>query len=281
MVLQAKDNTVSGEAYEIWECADCTLRFTQSVPTGAEIGKYYKSADYISHSESKQGLINSLYHTVRRRTLKAKEKMIRKTANIDNGKVLDIGAGTGAFLNIMKESGWNVTGLEPDPLARKNASSIYKLELSPSDLLYSIEAQSMDVITMWHVLEHVHDLHNYLRRMREIIKPSGNIFIAVPNYTSYDADIYKSYWAAYDVPRHLYHFSPQAMKKLLNKHGLELKTIMPMWYDSFYVSLLSQRYKNGKGNIFAAAWTGAVSNLKAVFNKERCSSIIYVLGSID
>lgn len=171
-----------------------------------------------------------------------------------------------------------MTGLEPDELARKNAHDLYNLNLEPSTELSKILDGSMDVITMWHVLEHVHDLNACVQRLYEIINTSGNIFIAVPNYTSYDADVYKSSWAAYDVPRHLYHFSPRSMKMLLTKHGLKLKAIKPMWYDSFYVSLLSQRYKNGKGNVMASFWNGTISNLKVLFNKERCSSIIYIVG---
>ncbi len=278
LALTAKDETVSGEQYEIWECANCRLRFTQTIPPQDEIGKYYKSENYISHTENNKGLINSLYHAVRRRTLRSKKSMIEKEGNITRGTLLDIGAGTGAFLNTMKAGGWDVTGLEPDDLARKNARDLYNLELRKPDDLYALPPDSVDAITMWHVLEHVHNLNGYMKRLSEIIKLSGNIFIAVPNYTSYDADFYKAHWAAYDVPRHLYHFSPQAMKKLINLHGLELKSIKPMWYDSFYVSMLSQRYKNGKGNSIAAVWNGAVSNLKALFNRERCSSIIYVIS---
>lgn len=277
-VLQAKDYTVSGELYHIWQCSKCSLRFTQSVPDQSEISKYYQSEAYISHSESKKGFVNSLYHFVRNRTLRSKRKLVEKATALEEGTLLDLGAGTGAFAAEMENSGWTVKGLEPDEVARKNASQLHNITLDPPDELFYMPSVSMDAITMWHVLEHVHDLNGYMQRLKHIIKPSGKIFIAVPNYTSFDAEIYKSYWAAYDVPRHLYHFSPKAMQTLLSKHGLVLKETLPMWYDSYYVSMLSQRYKTGTGNIFVAFWNGMVSNLKAMMNKERCSSLIYVIG---
>jgi predicted SAM-dependent methyltransferase len=131
---------------------------------------------------------------------------------------------------------------------------------------------------MWHVLEHVHELHAYIKQIGELLAPGGKLFIAVPNYTSKDADMYKEHWAAYDVPRHLYHFSPQSMEKLLAMHGLQLAAVKPMWFDSFYVSMLSEQYKNGKGNIIKALFNGFMSNLKAWGNVRKCSSVIYVIS---
>jgi len=135
-----------------------------------------------------------------------------------------------------------------------------------------------DAITLWHVLEHVHELHAYIEQIKLLLKENGRVLIAVPNYTSYDAEVYRQYWAAYDVPRHLYHFSPAAIKNLLKQHGLQLLAIKPMWFDSFYISMLSEQYKNGKNNFVKAVWTGIRSNFKTIFNKERCSSVIYVIG---
>ncbi len=277
-VLKAIDHTVSKEEFEIWECSDCSLRFTQNVPSAEEIGAYYKSEDYISHSDSKKGLINSLYHKVRKITLKGKKHLIEKYTGKKQGSLLDIGAGTGAFLNTMKEAGWNVTGLEPDETARLNAKQNYNLELQQLEQFQNQQTNAYDAITMWHVLEHVHDLHGYMKKLHAIIKPGGRIFIAVPDYTSYDAEVYGAAWAAYDVPRHLYHFSPKSMRVLLEKFNLKLQEIKPMWFDSYYVSMLSQQYKNGKGNVVAAFFRGAVSNFKALFDKEKCSSVIYVIS---
>lgn len=276
-VLSAKDHTVSIDEFEIWQCRVCTARFTQNVPGKNEIAKYYKSEDYISHSDTNKGFINSMYHKVRKRTLNGKRKLVEKYTKISVGKVLDIGAGTGAFLNTMNGSGWEVTGLEPDEVARKNANTLYGLDLRPSEELFNFPSQSFDAITMWHVLEHVHELHEYIDQLKKLLKPAGCLFIAVPNYTSYDAGMYKEFWAAYDVPRHLYHFSPASITQLLLQHGLQLKEVKPMWYDSFYVSMLSEKYKTGKNNFLCAVWNGYISNWKALFDNERCSSIIYIV----
>lgn len=192
--------------------------------------------------------------------------------------LLDLGAGTGAFASVMQQSGWTVSALEPEEQARRKAADLYGLQLQDSSKLFELEENQFDAITLWHVIEHVHSLHQYLDQLKKVLKPGGIIFIAVPNYTSYDAVLYKEFWAAYDTPRHLYHFSPTAMQKLLQSHGLQLKTIKPMWFDSFYVSLLSEKYKSGRSNLVKGFFNGAVSNLKAMFNKEKASSLIYIIS---
>ena len=276
--LSAKDHTVSQNVFAIWHCRDCTVRFTQDVPAADEIGAWYASENYISHSDTKKGFINSLYHLVRKRTLHSKKRLIIKETGMPKGKVLDLGCGTGAFLNTMAAAGWGITGLEPDVNARKKAMELYNIQPLEPAKLSELEPSSYHAITLWHVLEHVHELHAYLKQLETLLAPGGKLFIAVPNYTSHDAAIYAAYWAAYDVPRHLYHFSPQSILQLLTTYNLQLITCKPMWYDSFYVSMLSEQYRNGKGNIIKACWNGFISNLKAIGNKKRCSSVIYVIG---
>lgn len=275
-IISAKDHTVSGEEFEIWECKNCTQRFTQNVPGKENIGKYYQSQNYISHSDTSEGLVNNLYHKVRKRTLIQKRKLIEKTTGKDEGNILDVGAGTGAFLNSMKNANWTVTGTEPDENARGKAKELYGINLEGSRKIDSLPSQSFDAITLWHVLEHVHDLHLYVEQLKNLLSPGGKIFIAVPNYTSYDARIYKQFWAAYDVPRHLYHFSPKAMKNLLNSHGLKVEKVKPMWYDSIYVSMLSEQYKTGNSHPLKALINGSFSNMAAFFEKSKCSSLIYI-----
>ncbi len=275
--LTAKDFTVSGEEFEIWECGDCTLRFTQNVPNAASIWPYYQSAAYVSHSDTREGLINRLYHFVREYTLKSKIKLVCAATQLRKGKLLDVGAGTGAFANAMSKAGWEVTGLEPDETARKNAEAKYTLVLQSSETLYSLDEEQFDAITMWHVLEHVHDLQGYLEKFHGVLKQNGKLIIAVPNYTSYDAKLYHDSWAAYDVPRHLYHFSPHSMETLAAFKGFTVKDFRPMWFDSFYVCMLSEKYKYGRGNMMAAFLNGLVSNIKAMRNNKKCSSVIYVL----
>jgi SAM-dependent methyltransferase len=277
--LSAVDQTVSHETFSILQCGNCGLRFTQDVPDAGSIGRYYQSDNYISHSNTNKGLVNRLYHMVRRQTLSDKYRLIASAARTRQGKLLDIGAGTGAFVGYMQERGWEVTGLEPDETARRVALTDHRVELVDMDQLFSLPPDSFDAITLWHVLEHVHDLHPYMERLKTLVRRSGRIFIAVPNYTCYDAEVYQAFWAAYDVPRHLYHFSPDAMESLLTQHGLQLQYSQPMWYDSLYISMLSEKYRGGgHGNNVKAVMTGLVSNMKAFIDKSRCSSLIYVIS---
>lgn len=276
-VLSTKDYTVSGQIFSIWQCADCSLRFTQYAPGIERIGDYYKSEDYISHSNTSKGLVNRIYQIVRKRTLKQKRKLVCKITGKKKGELLDVGSGIGAFVSEMKGHGWQVIGLEPDPDARKVAKEMFDCDLKNTNELFNLQPNSFDAITLWHVLEHVHDLQKYLQQFKTLLKPDGNLIIAVPNYTSLDASVYKQYWAAYDVPRHLYHFSPLSMKLLIEKNEMNLTGYKAMWFDSFYVSLLSSKYRNEETNWPAAIWNGFLSNIKAIGDAKRCSSVIYII----
>lgn len=278
--LSATDYTVSKEQFAIWHCNTCSARFTQNIPDQSLIGKYYQSENYISHTDTKKGLVNSLYHIVRKRTLRHKEQLIKYFTAILKGDLLDIGAGTGAFASHLKNAGWNVVGVEPDEATRRLAFELHDISLQTAEDLFKFPPASFDAVTMWHVLEHVHALHEYLEQINIILKLTGKAFIAVPNYTSYDGELYKEYWAAYDVPRHLYHFSPRAMRLLIEKHGMKVEAIQPMWYDSFYVSLLSEQYKTGEPGNVTAAINGLLSNINAVGNHKKCSSLIYIIRKV-
>ncbi|MET0634423.1 MAG: class I SAM-dependent methyltransferase [Chitinophagaceae bacterium] len=275
--LEATDNTVSKEKFAIWECGNCTLRFTQDIPSADTIGPYYRSEDYISHTNTSKGIINRLYHLVRQITLNNKRRLITRWTAGGKGKLLDVGSGTGAFAGEMKKHGWLTTGLEPDPQARVIAASDHGVDLNDMDLFYKL-GPGFNAITLWHVLEHVHELHRYVARLGELLASDGRIFIAVPNYTSVDAGVYGGSWAAYDVPRHLYHFSPESIRVLMEKNGLSVKEYKPMWYDSFYISLLSSRIRNGRTNWPGAIFTGLRSNISALGNTKKCSSVIYIIG---
>lgn len=277
-VLVVKDHSVSQELFPVGECSSCTLRFTQDVPGPDSISGYYKSEDYISHTNTSRGLINSLYQAVRKRTMEGKSKLVQNATGMQRGNLLDIGSGTGTFVSHMKSRGWNVTGLEPEPGARSVASQTYQVELEGMERFFSLEAGSFDAITLWHVLEHVHDLHGYVRQLKTLLKEKGKLIIAVPNYTSKDASIYEDHWAAYDVPRHLFHFSPKAMEILMARNGLKIEAFKPMWFDSFYISLLSSKYRRGRSNLPGAFWNGLRSNLAAVTNVRKCSSITYIIS---
>jgi 2-polyprenyl-3-methyl-5-hydroxy-6-metoxy-1,4-benzoquinol methylase len=219
-----------------------------------------------------------MYKFVRKRTMAEKRRLVERITRIKKGQLLDMGSGTGSFVNEMKMYGWEVTGMEPDEEARNLARQIYQLDLKNTNEFYKLPSGSFDAITLWQVLEHVHDLHAYIQQLKILLKENGKLFIAVPNYTSKDAAVYKGYWAAYDVPRHLYHFSPRAMQILVEKNGLKLLQHKPMWYDSFYISLLSSKYKNGKANLFTSFWNGIRSDLKVMADVKKCSSVIYIIS---
>ena len=269
--LKAVDYTVSKDTFSIVSCDNCGFHFTNPIPTIDEIGAYYKSEDYVSHSSTNKGLINKLYQKVRKRTLKQKVKLVNR---VGNGKaVLDIGAGTGHFLNACKLAGLNTLGLEPDEDARKFAAENFDVNMQTLDQLHTLENESRDVITMWHVLEHVYDLRKDLGKITKVLKPDGKLIVAVPNMSSFDAKHYKEYWAAYDLPIHLYHFIPEDIKRLFEHYDMELEEMQPMKFDAYYVSMLSEKYKGG--NIVKAFWNGMRSNMKA--NNGTYSSQIYIL----
>lgn len=275
-LLTVKDHSVSKEEFVVWQCGNCTLRFTQDVPDEDSIGPYYQSQDYISHTNTDKGLLNKLYQRVRKLTLEQKANLVISNTR-SKGKILDIGAGIGAFLSAMKEKGWEIKGIEPDSGARKNAQELFGLNLDQPSELQNLQPASFDAITLWHVLEHVHQLHDYVEHLKNLLTTNGRIFIAVPNYTSVDAAAYRNFWAAYDVPRHLYHFTPIAIEKLMSQHGLAVMDKKPMWFDSFYISLLSSKYHRGSTSWIGAGFNGLRSNLTALANKDRCSSLIYVI----
>lgn len=272
--IKCKDFMLSQKMFSIVECKDCRFKFTNPRPENEKIGDYYKSNEYISHSDTKKGVVSKLYHLVRNYTLKNKLKLISKY--VSRGTILDYGCGTGAFLSICKKYGWNVFGFEPDKDAAKIASQkdVFVFDNS-NDLVNQNETTGYDIITLWHVLEHVTELNDTIRFLKYNLKKDGALIVALPNYKSYDAGVYKEYWAAYDVPRHLYHFDKNSITNIMTKHGFFLEETRPMPFDSFYVSLLSEKYSNNKNNFFRAFINGFLSNIKA--NKSNnYSSLIYI-----
>ena len=268
--LNCIDHTVSKESYEVMINKEYEMLVTSPVPIDLE--NYYKSEDYISHTDSKKSLFDRVYQTVRTYTLNKKVSLLN-SFNTEEKTVLDIGAGTGDFLLACEKSGWNVIGIEPNKEARNIA---LKKEIKLHQELKDVSNLKFDVITLWHVLEHVPNLKVYLSQIKKLLKPNGVLVIAVPNYKSYDAIYYKEFWAAFDVPRHLWHFSQSSISKLFKKESLKVFKTLPMKFDSYYVSLLSEKYKNGKMNPFKALWIGFKSNRLAKRTKEY-SSLIYML----
>lgn len=277
--LNVEDYTVSHKEFTIQQCNACYFLFTNPRPPVDEIGAYYQSDDYISHHDEAKDIMSRVYTSVRNHTIKGKVKLINEL-NAQKGTLLDIGCGTGNFIQSCKENGWKIAATEPDQGARNAATSRLGSSIFKSINAPELHSERFDIITMWHVLEHVHNLNEVVTWLHDHLNPNGKIIIAVPNPQSFDAVHYRRFWAAYDVPRHLYHFTRSTMKKLMENHGLHITKVLPMWFDSFYVSMLSTKYRGNSVNLFDSAKTGLLSNLKGKSVKPdgtNTSSLIYII----
>lgn len=270
--LTVTDYSVSKEVFDLYQDEELDMLITHPKPGLDVLGRYYESADYISHTDSKRSLFEKVYHFIKGIALKNKLNLIN-SLQPNKGKILDIGAGTGEFLSVAQQNGWNTTGVEPSEKAKQIAIN---KGVSFVEALAQLEDHTFDVITMWHVLEHVPDLNHQIKELKRLLKPSGCLIVAVPNFNSFDAQHYGKFWAAYDVPIHFWHFSKTAIQKLFQKEQMELVKILPMKFDSFYVSLLSEKYKSGRMNYVKAFFIGLWSNIKAKSDMEY-SSHIYIL----
>lgn len=270
--LTVTDYSVSKEVFDLYQDEELDMLITHPKPGLDVLGRYYESVDYISHTDSKRSLFEKVYHFIKGIALKNKLNLIN-SLQPNKGKILDIGAGTGEFLSVAQQNGWNTTGVEPSEKAKQIAIN---KGVSFVEALAQLEDHTFDVITMWHVLEHVPDLNHQIKELKRLLKPSGYLIVAVPNFNSFDAQHYGKFWAAYDVPIHFWHFSKTAIQKLFQKEQMELVKILPMKFDSFYVSLLSEKYKSGRMNYVKAFFIGLWSNIKAKSDMEY-SSHIYIL----
>ena len=270
--LTVKDYSVSQETFDLYHDETLDMLITSPQPSLENLGKYYESEDYISHTDNKRSLFEKIYHFIKSIALKNKLNLIN-SLQPNKGRILDIGAGTGDFLSVAKNDGWQTIGVEPSERAKSTAIN---KGISFVEQTSELENHSFDMISMWHVLEHVPDLDKQIKELKRLLKPTGTLIIAVPNFKSFDAKHYGKFWAAYDVPIHFWHFSKTAIKLLFEKEEMKLEKVLPMKFDSFYVSLLSEKYKSGKMNFVKAFFIGLQSNWKAKNNFEY-SSHIYIL----
>ena len=273
--LTLKDHSVSKEEFQLLYNEELDMLETSPQPKGQKLAEYYKSENYISHTDTKRNLLEYVYHKVREISLKRKLKLINSFQS-ETKKLLDIGCGTGDFLETALSHNWEVVGIEPNEKARQIANSKTNNAVFETEELSKLKPNSFDVITLWHVLEHLPDLEMHTTLFKSLLKPNGTLVIAVPNYKCYDAIYYKNFWAAFDVPRHLWHFSKTSISELFKKEQMTLVKTLPMTFDAYYVSLLSEKYKSGIMNPMKAFWIGWQSNRKAKHTKEY-SSHIYVL----
>ena len=271
--LELKDLFLTQEPFKILECKDCGLLYTSPRPNKEEIGKYYKSDEYYSHQENKEGFIPKVYEKVKSVNLRSKYKMA--TEGLATGKILDIGCGVGDFLHTMEQQGWECTGVEPSEDAKAIAKKRIKAQLLSSEEQEHLQEGSFDVITMWHVLEHVDALRWQIQQLYRLCKPGGRIVIALPNYKSYDGQYYKAEWAAYDVPRHLNHFNKETLIRCFEENQMKhIRTEKLVW-DAYYISYMSEKYRNHSCPLLRGAIQGWISNCKARKTGEW-SSLVYV-----
>ncbi|MEZ4809828.1 MAG: class I SAM-dependent methyltransferase [Allomuricauda sp.] len=270
LYLKTRDFSVSNETFELHWHEELEMLVT--LPQPKNLDAYYESDDYISHTDAKTSLTDRLYQAVKRVNLKNKLQLVDNQKD-NNKSILDIGAGTGDFLVTARKAGYDITGVEPNARARQLATN-KGIVLQPS--IANLPEKRFGSITLWHVLEHLPNLDDQIKSIVSLLEENGTLFVAVPNFKSYDARHYGAFWAGYDVPRHLWHFSKKAVAQLFDRYGMQVVAIHPMWFDAFYVSLLSEKYKRGKLSLVRAFLVGLQSNLAALFTKEP-SSLIYCI----
>ena len=271
--LWLKDEFLSKGDFHICECLNCGLLYTMPRPSKDKIGEYYKSEEYYSHQENKKGFIPKVYEAVKKINLKHKYKLASNGLKV--GKVLDVGCGVGDFLHTAEMHGWECTGVEPSEDAKVIAQKRMNGKIISSEDLENIPEGFFDLITMWHVLEHVDDLRWQVEQLRRLVKPKGRVVIALPNYKSYDGQYYKELWAAYDVPRHLNHFNKTTLTKIFKASGMELVKIDKLRWDAYYISYMSEQYKLHSLPLARGVYRGWISNCKAKRSGEW-SSLVYI-----
>jgi 2-polyprenyl-3-methyl-5-hydroxy-6-metoxy-1,4-benzoquinol methylase len=272
--MESFDYSVSKEAFIIDECVECNFLFTNPRPNEEDMSSYYISENYISHTDNKIGLFNFLYQTVRKYAIKSKTRLLTKTTKTK--RHLDIGCGTGEFLYSCVNQGIECYGIEPSKIAREKAKQNYGLNVTENTDLSQFETNTFDSVSMWHVLEHLYDLNSIIKKTSNIITKNGRVIIAVPNHGSLDAKLYKKWWAAWDLPIHLNHFSALNIEMLLKNYDFILEKKIGMKFDSFYVSLLSNQYKSGKKQYLKGFTIGLLSNISALLGLTEYSSTIYI-----
>ncbi|TFG44237.1 MAG: class I SAM-dependent methyltransferase [Bacteroidia bacterium] len=277
LYLNCTDHLLSMEEFDLCKCSECGFIFTGQYPEEQNIRRYYESDDYISHNDKAKGFLNRIYLQARSIMLKRKRRMVEKTTGIRKGRILDFGCGTGYFAAEMKKSGWDVTGIEPNTKARDFASGQFGLDVKSPEQISGLTTGSFDCITMWHVLEHFHDPFGYSAEIKRLLKPGGLCLCALPNCSSFDAKHYRESWAAYDVPRHLWHFTPAAFRVFAEKTSFRITGIRSLPLDVFYISILSEKNKGSHFPFFKGMIKGSLFGFRSLFDKFKSSSLIYFL----
>jgi 2-polyprenyl-3-methyl-5-hydroxy-6-metoxy-1,4-benzoquinol methylase len=278
VLFTARDPLVSGDNFVLKRCNACGFTFTANPPDEEDIAKFYVSEDYISHSDKKQSLTDHVYHLARNYMLRKKYNLVCKVSGRETGSLVDIGSGTGYFADYMNGNGWNVKGIELSEQARQYSISKFGLTIvSPSEVS-ALKDGSIDCITLWHVLEHLYDPVLWLKEIMRILKDDGKCIIALPNIKSADAKWFNNEWAALDVPRHLWHFSPETLLAFIKEHGFKCIKVIPMPLDIYYISTLSYKNRGCKLPLMRGIVTGLFLTVRSLTKKNRASSLIYVIS---
>lgn len=275
-VFKATDYLVSGQEFPLIKCSDCFFIFTNEYPPENQAANYYISGDYISHSDTSKGTINKIYHLVRGYMLKRKFSMLRRVSPAGKQSVLDIGCGTAYFPLYLNQKGWHCKGLEISDEARKFAYEKHGLTIDKPEKIVDFELGSFDIVTMWHTLEHFYDPDNYMKNVHRLLRKNGLLVIALPNNSSYDAGYYSKYWAAWDVPRHLWHFDPHTIERYAGGHGFAPVKTFRLPFDAFYVSVLSEKHKGSGTAVIKGFFRGFISWFTALTRQSRTSSLVYI-----
>lgn len=275
--FSCNDHFLSRKDFAVFKCSSCDFVFTQDYPEENDIAKYYESDNYISHSNTSAGFSNKLYRIARSVMLGKKKNLITDATGLKKGTILDIGSGTGYFAATMKKAGWMTKGIEINEKARNFSRSHFLLEIDSPDKISAYKANSFDCITLWHVLEHFHDPFKYVSEIYRLLKPGAICVIALPNCNSYDAKHFNRFWAAWDVPRHLWHFNPATFRLFSGKAGLSLEKLRSLPLDVFYISMLSEKYKGSKFAFLTGMVTALPFAFLSLFIKKKSSSVIYIL----
>ena len=274
--MTCTDFYASGEQFELHRCTECGFLFTQGAPKEAFMDKYYETPGYISHSDTRKGAVNTVYHWVRSYMLGRKARLVMRESHSQGGRLLDVGTGTGYFAHAMDLRGWQVEAVEKSASARRFALDRFGLTVHDDSAMDTFETGSFDVITLWHVLEHLEPLDKMWKEFQRLLTDKGTLVVAVPNCASFDAQRYGNHWAAYDVPRHLWHFTPSTLQQMASRQGFVLSSRHPMPFDAFYVSMLSEKYEKHPCAFARGLYAGVRAWFASLGSKDRSSSLIYI-----
>ncbi len=276
--LEIKDHFLSKEVFNVFRCIECGFIFTQDHPDEENIFGYYKSEDYLSHNDDVKSLFSFFYRISRELMLNRKLRIIRKASGLSTGVLLDIGSGSGRFAAFMKKHGWGVSGIEINKAVRDKSSMEYGFPVFAPDQLSSLQSENFDCITLWHSLEHFQDPFKYTNEIKRLLKPGGTCILALPNSSSCDAEYYREFWGAWDVPRHLWHFTPETVKKFSEKSAFAVSDILRLPFDVYYVSILSEKYRAARLPLVSGLIKALWFSLLSFFRINRSSSLIYILN---